>query len=327
MKSRLNLQTYFIATFLALCTLKLFFALHKPGFDDLIAATKGVVSGRPHWIAYQNRILGPYLVLAITKLGLSFRYALILFDSVLLIAQSWLLVYLFGQFKLQNSTRLLFLVIFLFSFLALHNYWFYPWDSIDLIVFTFFSYGVAKEFPVKYFVGLFIVAIFNRESALFIALYILLEGINVNTTAMKVNIIPKKLIVGITLLICGVLITHFLRISLFISQAEGMPPDNPAENQLNFSQNIYDLLIGNFTNSNFIVSVGIFSLLCILVSNMKSYNTAQMKSAVMVLILTVNIFIFGLINETRMFLILLPFIFFIYIDQCRNKRTNHLNVD
>ena len=63
-----------IVFFIAVLAYKILMNIHWKNANTLIDAAKGVTKGTPHWIAYQNRLLGPYSILSISKLtGISFR--------------------------------------------------------------------------------------------------------------------------------------------------------------------------------------------------------------------------------------------------------------
>jgi hypothetical protein len=55
--------------------------------------------------------------------------------------------------------------------------WFAPWDMLEPAIFIAFVVLVAEEAAWYWFAGLFAVAIFNLQSAMFIAAWMVLEGI------------------------------------------------------------------------------------------------------------------------------------------------------
>jgi hypothetical protein len=61
------------------------------------------------------------------------------------------------------------------AFALLANPWFGPWDIFEPVIFTAFALLVVEERPASWFIALFAVAIFNLQSAMFIALYMFIS--------------------------------------------------------------------------------------------------------------------------------------------------------
>lgn len=66
--------------------------------------------------------------------------------------------------------------IFHACFAVFASPWFAPWDMFEPAVFLAFVVLVVEEMPWYWFVGLFSVAIFNLQSAMFVALWMVLSG-------------------------------------------------------------------------------------------------------------------------------------------------------
>ena len=64
LQNRSDLVFHLITSFLV--TYTTFYIIYKwhteINWDDLIAASQGVLDGRPHWKAYQNRLLMPFII-------------------------------------------------------------------------------------------------------------------------------------------------------------------------------------------------------------------------------------------------------------------------
>lgn len=54
--------------------------------------------------------------------------------------------------------------------------WFQPWDCLGATLFTAFVILVVEGWPVAWFMGLFAIAILDRQSAMFMALWMVLSG-------------------------------------------------------------------------------------------------------------------------------------------------------
>ena len=161
-------------------------------FQLSIDAALGVLQGTPHWRIYQNRILAPGLIKLLTYSGLSVDSAyLVGWVGLLAVAGYLALTFLwrlYGDKGLALAGFLALHLLFVFSLGRL----LYIWDLSDLVVFVVFSYLVLREAPLRSFVGLFIVAIFNRESAYFIAAWMVAQP--VVQLARKLETTPRVLV-------------------------------------------------------------------------------------------------------------------------------------
>ena len=81
--SKNNITPYLIVTFISVCTFKMLMIRHGQYIDLLTSAAYGITEGKPHWLAYQNRLIGPYSILGISKLmGISFKSAWIIYHAI-----------------------------------------------------------------------------------------------------------------------------------------------------------------------------------------------------------------------------------------------------
>jgi hypothetical protein len=194
------------------------------------------------------------------------------------------------------------------------------WDFIDILIFTLFAYGILVHRPLWYFVVLFAVQIFNRESALFIAFYIFIDSIQWHP---RLAVISKgKLAVSLLLAALGMMYIKYIRDTFFHGPPreyayQGLPGLIGSENHLwqnikFFAGNFYYLFKFN-PNFNVIVSIFIILLFYLGYRFMRS-DTPELKQASVILSVVIfSIFVSGLIMETRMWLITLPFIGLLHI--------------
>lgn len=322
-KSQREYLIYAVAIFLGICTYRVFYIMHQGlNFSAMTDAAYGVIEGKPHWLAYQNRLLGPYLVLGISIMGCSYASALELFSCLFIILECLVLLRLMRIIHISKKQSILYLVVFLFSFLTLQDYWFYSWDSIDLLIFTFFSFGIIERKKIHYFLFLFIIALLNRESALFIAVYLMLDAyiIDINKSIFKFSK-PKQFAFGLFLLFIDLAYIKTSRYLLFVSKPNGLP-DTEHEligNHINLLNNIKDLFFNNLFNSKIIFSIAIIFCATYFTYKIKNYSETGLKCFIMLIILILNILIFGIFNETRMHFILLPFFLFLWIHITKNN--------
>ena len=86
---------YLIIVLVSIAVYNVFMLIHNFNFEDLSKAALGVIEGKPHWAAYQNRLLGPTIVYIISKcLGLAFSQALKIFYFLMILLQNVFLSFL-----------------------------------------------------------------------------------------------------------------------------------------------------------------------------------------------------------------------------------------
>ncbi len=122
----------------------------------------------------------------------------------------------------------------------------------------------------------------------------------------------EKLIIGCCLIIYGLIYTKSIRDYLFISRPNGLL-DKSHEmigNHIYLFQNFYNLFFNNFFTINIINSVFILGSAIYFMCFFWSSSDSQIKALIVYCAIITNILIFGLVNETRMYIILIPFIIF-----------------
>lgn len=290
--------------------------IHAVNFEALSQAAYGVIEGKPHWIAYQNRLLGPALVYWISQTGITYSQALQAFDLLMILLQNVILGVLLRKSTKSRAEALIWIIVFSFSFICIQHLWFYPWDSIDLIVFTLFAWGILQAKSMLFFILLFCVGIANRESALFIALYIMIDSFRLSARINDLYLKSRlKLITGAFLMLLGMAYTKIVRTFLFVSRQNGLDDKSHETigNHIYLIDNLKNLFYVNFFSTAAINSAFILGSTAYLLFFFRQYTDAQLKATLVYCAIVTNILIFGIINETRMYIILLPFIAFMKI--------------
>jgi len=319
------LLLFIISTF----TFKVFDQIHFQNYENLSQAAYGVIIGKPRWIAYQNRLLGPYLVYFISKFGFSFQASLKVFTWLGIFVENIILHEILSKYRFKTSSILGFIITFTFVFLAIQHYWFYTWDTIDIIIFTLFSWGIFVNKKLYYFMLLFVVALLNRESALFISSYLMVDSIVIKFKPNFTFILFSKikLLTGMLLTFVGIVYTNFIRHKLFVSTALGDKDLAHQElgNHIQIHTNYRDLVINNlnlkyslfslvFLNTIFFILITLYASY-----NIKNYSQQAIKAYIIFILMIINVFVFGLINETRMYLVFLPFLMLFFIENNQSE--------
>jgi hypothetical protein len=153
----------------ALAQFHMISAIMGARYNLSIAAAQGVVEGMPHWRIDQSRILGPFMVEALSRLTGSFAAAHVLYTIILYFLAG--LAILAATFLVvdRRASWIAFLSFHLLCMLLINNLWHYAWDSGELLIFVLFCSFVLAGKSWRWMVGLFAISILNRESAFFIA--------------------------------------------------------------------------------------------------------------------------------------------------------------
>ena len=293
-----------------------------PNNEFSIKTIISVLNFNPDWIAFQNRLMGPYLILFISKLGFSFETAWKLFLAFFIILQNFTLVLILKKEKYKNSKIIIILSLFSLIFLIIQHFCLYPWDNIDLFFFTLFSYWIIKDKNMIYFLTLFSLSLLNRETALFIPIYLILSSLTIKDKLPYFRFNNyKKILWGFTTLVLGITYVLFIRNYLFIeNENTHLDNYNIIGNRIHLIENIEFIFYKNIFSTNLIYSFFIISAFIFFFVFRIKGNRNYVNCYLIFLLISINIIFFGYFNETRMLMILLPFILFLGLEVKRSLK-------
>src|SRR5262249_13411861 len=175
-----NILGAILAFFSSVALFRLVIFVFQPANYALsVEACLGVTTGHPIWEMWQSRVLGPYtiyMIKALTFGSLDYVKAHMLFQIVAVTIAAFLCWRLGRKYGGNDQSALLALTLFTMCFaLLLSPPWLYSWDFIDIIVFILFIDLVLSGASLCWFIGLFAIAILNRDNAVFIALWLILD--------------------------------------------------------------------------------------------------------------------------------------------------------
>ncbi len=284
-----------------------------------IAAARQVVQGTPAWRVVQSRVLGPYMVNALTVLIPDYATAYALFFRLCL-AGAGVLAYYTGYLVNRRAGGLVGFFLFQSLFaVCLDANWLYVWDAVDLVVFYAFFVMVIRGASWRWGALLFAVAVFNRESALFIALWLLLDPL-CRWVLGRLERAPSRILdvasmaAGAICLLVGVVMIEALRTGLLVEELgtkNGIPSIYGAHAFLTFWANL-DPTIRAFSFADSTVSilppVFVVVIVALLLRMAAARPSMFMGAALVGLIQIVATVMVGLIYETRIFLAFIPFV-------------------
>lgn len=185
----------------------------------------GILSGYPYWKAYQNRILGPEIVKGLARLtGRPFADVYQVFCLALLGVANVTCYFLFWKHGRRAQPAWLCTAGYAALFIAFQDaQWLYLWDFIDLTVMLLFAWAVViGGASLGQLAALFAVELLNRESAQFIALWIVVDSVRYKKGS-RVTVDFPRLATGVLLGIVGNLSTSYLRNTWCIQEVGVVP--------------------------------------------------------------------------------------------------------
>jgi hypothetical protein len=302
---------------MALAQFRLVVLIQGRQYQESIDAALGVINGVPHWANYQSRILGPYTVRFLTTFtDGNFVLAHVVFLMLTTLAAGLLFLKLATRrFGAQAGWAAF--TFFHLGFAALLNErWLYAWDHYSIIVFTLFVYFVYAAKDWRWFAALYTIALFNRESALFIAMWMVLQPIcrvciEHGREKRWQGFDRAMCAAGVLCGVIGLFIMHLLRQALLIHEA-GRAPGIVHNYIIAWDRNVTDM--ASTLGANFgmqLVCPAFLALTAVIAFVLVRRNPARfLAMGITHIALCVSIVIFGVLTETRVMLELLPFVIF-----------------
>lgn len=303
-----------VSLLLACMQFRVIMLVQESNYGASISAAQGVVQGLPHWVIYQSRVLGPWMVELLSRLDGNFQWAYVYYVIATTAGAGWLiLTTVRRRFGTDAGWGALFLFHMLFSAL-LSKLWLYAWDHIGLIVFTLFVRFVMDGKGTRWFLALFAVAIFNRESALYIALWMVLDPL----IKAVFDRTPPRLtmpLCGAACLGAGLVVIGMLRRLLLVREIGPELYDAPElagktvhikwEQNLAYLQTV--LTTASFT-FEFVIVVFLLAVVALAVVLAVRDPRRYLALSVVHLALIASILVAGLVQETRVMLELVPLV-------------------
>lgn len=318
-KNKDNILFWLLVIVLSIVTARHNYIFHQHNMTLLENASRSVVFGNPEWIAFQNRLLGPYIIEFINDVFFSNYSKSFKIFFELTIYCEFILLAIFLLKLTSNSYELVlkYLMCFALFFSFLQNYWYYVWDSLDLIIFTIFGYFILYKKNIYHFISLFIISIMNREIGCIIAIYMILNAINWNNYKHILSLasLNKWFFTGLFLLLTGIIYTKFIRDNYVL--IIGMDIINNDQHKIIGNHfYLFDNLVLFFKNffmtKGIEISLLISSIIYYFVFSFKDAKDEQKDIIIIVAILLLSIFTFGVLNESRLYIILLPMIILLH---------------
>ena len=281
----------FPIVFITALSYHLLMVLHGVNLETYAIHTISPITGHAWWRAFQNRLLAGFIVDNISN-NIVLAYQIFIFFSLL--AMNFLTYYLYKD--------ILPVIALAFMFLGLQGARFlYGWDFLDLIILTTLLILIDKKVNIWGYMILFAVAIFNRESALFIPAWLIIDHFK-----------RKEMWYGFIMLISGYVIINLLRDMFVTSIYPSIGLDESHRdigNSILFAKNI-QYFFRHYDSWN----MGDFAYIpALMISSVLLCWNANKKILLLTGFIILQILIFGCIHETRVWFITIPFIIYLFI--------------
>ena len=210
--------------------------LHQATAQAHLDVVNGILDGHPYWKAYQNRLLGPWIITGLVHgTGLSPLTAMQVFGFASLCLANAVALRLFASRDTGGSCGPVwawgFAAIYAGAFLAFQDAdWLYPWDYLGLTTMLLFARMVVTGgWPVWQMSALCLVELLNRESAQFIALWMVIDSVRFDRSAAGWRVVRidwRRLLAGGLLCVVCVWWTGFIRARLCLGETGVLPRAN-----------------------------------------------------------------------------------------------------
>jgi hypothetical protein len=320
-----------LAVFLAFVQFRQIALVLHTDYAHSVEAAWGVVIGHPHWRMFQSRILGPYLVLGLSGVlpenlvspANAFMVAHVLYSIATLSVAGYLAFRLGRTHGGDLRSALLALAVFEMGFaFLLSPPWLYAWDYLDIIIFFVFVDFVLAEREWQWFVGLYFAAIWNRDSAQFIALWMCLDALCRWALGRLGKVRPRpfdwrKLASGTVLIPIGATILETLRRTMLIQEIGPLIfPDRQHEQHtlyfgMTLGTNLREAQAAlSFINPTMPIVVPLFVLLAIILAIAVARRDPPRLLAfgLVYLLMTAAEVLFAGIYETRTLVVFVPLV-------------------
>jgi hypothetical protein len=296
---------------LALATSAVLYADHAKYGASILWQSHGVASGHAEWRVYQNRILGPFLIDASARLfHLDYGVAFSLFVLGTLVAANLIAYYGLaggGRYRAE-ALRYCFLLNAAFLVLQVRPF-LYEWDCVDLIVFHLLVLGAICGRSSRYFAGVFLLELLNREAAAFVGVYVAVDGLLAMRRSSVKGAAWRRVCLGVAMCLVSAAVAEGLRAHLFVGTArDALERTLVLGQHWQVPRNLHDLARPGLYKSYALpwLVVGYSAVVC------KRFQAARRDGALPLGItyaaLTVSLLLFTVLQETRVLIPYAPFV-------------------
>jgi hypothetical protein len=278
-------------------------------YEFVLSGVSGVLSGHPVSQSWQHRFLSPLLVAALDPFTGNRLASLKLFCALMIGCANGLLLLILRRKGASVPLSLLGVACFGLGHLLLMYRLEYPWDGVDILLFLAFGYWAARGRPLLSFCPLLVLGTLNHETALFVPLWYLLAPFE-GHVALKnhVRTLLSAFAVAAAMALCIWLLREHFYLGRPVMPGQVFESPLPVvANHWHVTHNLHQMLIDDWSSVRAFISLGLCAALFMMVRLVQRGTHA--RAALWSLCVIVSIVIFGYVNETRHYLMLLAFWF------------------
>lgn len=286
------------------------YAIHVTNRADIVFDSFRVFEGWAEWRIYQSRILLPYLIGGISDLtGVDFAVVRELVQNGIFILTNAFLFWLIDR-RFRNSwlaLRTVFIHVLLFVYFQTKMFY-YDWDTVDQLIFPLFAFAILARLDLRWFAGLFLLELLNRESAAFIGVLLIVCAI-VPATGSAPKLRLGYGFLGLGMVAISGVTARTLRESLHLDAARELFEGQLIMGQMwKLPSNMVQILPPYISIKQFYpwIVIGLFAFYAA-----RSWRTGYIPARQLVIVgvcIGVSLFCFADLTETRVFIPITSFI-------------------
>ena len=305
-------------------------AVHVVSLGPSAQASQGILDGLPHWRIYQSRVLGPLLMGSLERwTGLGYGPAYLMILQLACASLHALLATFYARLGLSALRSCLLALGFIAAFTPLvWHEWFYVWDALDLVLVQAFVIGVLSSFSLTVLSCIFGAALLNHEIALFMPLWLIVlqlcEAWPLTRWTRKRALYVAS---ALATMVLSSMLIEWLRTTFLVREvgprmfrdydARYADPSLQWHLLPNFGELAQALRTLSVRGS---LAIVLLALSAVLIALARAPQPAVKSLSVTFLLLLAATLSFGLVFETRVYLVFLAYVFTVPVFAARAAR-------
>ena len=313
----------FLAAVTAAFNLKLVLTEFGPGLARSMEAALGILKGEPLWRVFQSRLFGPHLARLVGyAFDLEFpnAYLVTLLGGlfVFYLAVAFIAKHLF---KANAAPVIAIVGAGYFNALFMRGRWLYIWDAFELLALALVTWAILSNKPLKVLSWILVLAAFNRETSVIVALWLVLDACVRSQPAgsgrfVALSLDKDQLRTGGLLTVGIYLALELVRKELMVREI-GPIRFTDVERQagelahiqlgLNF-ESLIGALSAPLENERFLYTIVVFAIPILAAVGLRAQQQPVRRASSLTLVLWLATVAFGFIYEYRVWLTFVPFL-------------------
>ncbi len=261
----------------------------------VVESVRGVLAGTPVWKGWAHRVVAPTLV---SLLGGAEPAAIERFAALSLVAGNLLLYVLLRGRGVSIAGAASGVVAFGLARFVLAYKLEYPWDGVDVLLFLAFGALAARGRGLRHLAPLLLVGTFNHETILYVPLWYMLVG----ERRQRLAAVGAAAAMATAIAIARAV--RYVGPPTLAGQV--FEPSTPLlENPVHLAHNLRELFVRDWIFGRAHISFGFFAATAVFAWLARRPETRA--AAVWSLLVLGTVVVFGYVNETRLYVVLVAF--------------------